>query len=443
MFRKVKAKFILISTIITAIILVFISGGIYFSIRGQTNRNNNQILELVASHSSNFKFYNSEWGQGGQGQQGGWQSGDNPNEGQPQDSQQNEGNPPDKKPDNGKKELPNTAQFFTVVFANDMFITEDIYNMDHIASASLSEDQAKELVAKIKETKKDSGIINKYYMFKVADLGNEMNEIKGLAVLDCEQSLKSLDTVRNYSLIFGSLGLVIMFVLLYFFSDKILKPVKEAYDKQKNFISNASHELRTPLTIISANNELIEMQNGNSDHTENISKQIKKMNDMVAGLTLLSKVADPDSVEIKDVNASIVAEEICMNYEHLYQEINKNFQYDIQKDICFKCNDKLLSQLVYILLDNASKYAKDNIKFSLRQNKDIITIQQENEVEKIEQGDLNQYADRFYRGEDVRGNVEGSGIGLSIAKDIVTLFKGKMSIKGIYNRFTIEIEFKK
>ena len=441
MFKKVKAKFILVSTIITAFILVFISGGIYFSIRGQTNRNNSQILELVASHSSNFKFYNQ--------QQGSWQGGEIPEEGQPQNSEESQqpnpqnSNQQEGKPDKNKRELPNTAQFFTVVYANGMFITEDVYNMDHIASALLSEDAAKELVAKIKETGKESGTINKYYMYKVANLGNDMNEVTGLAVLDCEQSLKSLDTVRNYSLIFGSLGLIIMFVLLYFFSDKILKPVREAYDKQKNFISNASHELRTPLTIISANNELIEMQGGSNEHTDNITKQIKKMNDMVAGLTLLSKVSDPDSLEMKEINVSNIVEEACMNYEHLYNEMKLNFEFDVQKDVVLKSNDKLFAQLIYILLDNASKYAKNNIKLSLRQNKDVITIQQENEVEKIQQGDLNHYSDRFYRGEDVRGNVEGSGIGLSIAKDIVTLFKGKMNIKGIYNRFTIEIELKK
>lgn len=440
MFKKVKAKFIVISTLITAVILLFISGGIYFSIRGQTNRNNAQILDLICTHSSNFKFWNNPgWSeqQQGWGEQGG--GSEENNSGFIDQNSQQQGDPNDPKPEKDKKpEPPETAQYFTVVYADEMFRTEDVYNFEHITS--LDEEEAKAIIEQVKASGKRDGTINKYYRFKVADLGNDA---VGVAVLDTQQSLKSVETVRNYSIIFGSVGLLIMFILLYFFSDLILKPVKESYEKQKNFISNASHELRTPLTIISANNELIEMQNGANPHTETISKQIKKMNDMVAGLTVLSKITDPDALELKEINVSNVANEICMNYEHIFEEAGLSFEHNIEDNIMFKSNEKLLSQLIYVLLDNASKYAKNNIRISVRMNKDVLTIQQENEVEQIEQGDLNHYSDRFYRSEDVRGKVEGSGIGLSIAKEIVDLFKGKMTIKGIYNRFTIEIEFRK
>lgn len=447
MFKKVKAKFIAISTIITAILLIFISGGIYFSIRGQTNRNNAQILDMIATHQSNFKFWDQQgWGeqQPGWGEQQGWEgeNSSNPSNSEsqsenPQDSSQPGGQRPDDRRDR-KEQPPETAQYFTVVYADGMFRNEDLYMMDHITS--LDEDEAKEIIEEIKTLNKNEGFINKYYRYKVADFGNGN---VGVAVLDTQQSLKSVETVRNYSIIFGSAGLVIMFVLLYFLSDPILKPVKESYEKQKNFISNASHELRTPLTIISANNELIEMQDGSNPHTETISKQVKKMNDMVAGLTMLSKVSDPDSLELKELNISNIAEEVCINHEHIFEEIGLKFEHSIEPNLMFKTNEKLFSQLLYILLDNASKYAKDSVRISMRMNKDTLMIQQENEVEEIEQGDLNKYADRFYRSEDVRGKIEGSGIGLSIAKEIVTLFKGKMAIKGIYNRFTIEIEIRK
>lgn len=60
----------------------------------------------------------------------------------------------------------------------------------------------------------------------------------------------------------GALGLVIVFVMIYFFSGKVLKPVSESYEKQKRFITDASHEIKTPLTIIDANTEVIEMMEG-------------------------------------------------------------------------------------------------------------------------------------------------------------------------------------
>ena len=59
-----------------------------------------------------------------------------------------------------------------------------------------------------------------------------------------------------------SVGTLITFLVIYFLSKKIVKPIEESQKKQKRFISDASHELKTPITIISANNEILEMENG-------------------------------------------------------------------------------------------------------------------------------------------------------------------------------------
>ena len=107
MFKKVKAKFIAISTIITAILLIFISGGIYFSIRSQTNRNNAQILDMIVTHSSNFKFWNGTWDQGWEGgdpyggQFSNTESEPQPSEGSSEQTSQNMDQPG---PDDGRKE---------------------------------------------------------------------------------------------------------------------------------------------------------------------------------------------------------------------------------------------------------------------------------------------------------------------------------------------------
>ena len=158
MFRKVKAKFIAISTLITAIILIFISGGIYFSIKGQTNRNNNQILEMIVAHQSNFKFWDQQgWGdqQQGWGDQQAWEGSEYSNpytsESQPETPHDNSSLDENQRPEDRrdrKEQPPETAQYFTVVYADSMFRTDDLYSMEHITS--INEEEAKEIIEEIK-----------------------------------------------------------------------------------------------------------------------------------------------------------------------------------------------------------------------------------------------------------------------------------------------------
>lgn len=68
--------------------------------------------------------------------------------------------------------------------------------------------------------------------------------------------------------------MIVVFIMIYFFSGKVLKPVSESYEKQKRFITDASHEIKTPLTIIDADTEVLEMMEGENEWTKSTRKQI-------------------------------------------------------------------------------------------------------------------------------------------------------------------------
>ena len=75
-------------------------------------------------------------------------------------------------------------------------------------------------------------------------------------------------------------------------------------ENQKRFITNAGHELKTPIAIISANAEAIEMLNGQSQWTDSILKQVRRLSNLIQNLIMLSKMGERSQVDlvITDVN---------------------------------------------------------------------------------------------------------------------------------------------
>ena len=63
-------------------------------------------------------------------------------------------------------------------------------------------------------------------------------------------------------------------------SKKIVRPVSEAYEKQKRFITDAGHEIKTPLTVIDADTEVLEMECGENEWLSDIRKQTVKLKDL-------------------------------------------------------------------------------------------------------------------------------------------------------------------
>lgn len=88
-----------------------------------------------------------------------------------------------------------------------------------------------------------------------------------------------------------------------------------------------------------------------------------------------------------------------------------------------------LRQLCSILADNAVKYAQKNatISFRLRQKGRRVYLSCENQAEGLTRGSYDRLFDRFYRADASRSQVQGYGIGLSLARAIVTAHGGKIS----------------
>lgn len=99
------------------------------------------------------------------------------------------------------------------------------------------------------------------------------------------------------------------------------------------FITNASHELKTPLTIISANNELIEIEKGDNEYSKSISKQITRLTSMINNLTSLAKLDEYDKIIKSRVNISKLASEAMSSFTSVNDILNKKVNCNIEEDL--------------------------------------------------------------------------------------------------------------
>lgn len=304
--------------------------------------------------------------------------------------------------------------------------------------SSFSENQATEWAKTL--VGKEKGWSKTNYRYRTYTLNNDGNTY--VTVIDMSRELDPSYRILWASLGGTGVGLVISFIALIFVSKWMVKPIEESNKKQKRFISDASHELKTPLTIISANNEILEIEHGENEMTRTIDKQVKRLNEMVKNLNSLAKLDEGVPEKFTEVKLSEIANELCEVFEGNFTKKGLRFDKKIDDNLVINGNDQLISKLIAIFLDNAAKYANTYACLSVIKDGSRILIRCDNDAEGIKEGSLDMVMERFYRSDNARASsVEGSGIGLSIAKEIVLAHKGRIYASGHDGVFTIKAEF--
>ena len=338
-------------------------------------------------------------------------------------------------PPNIESELPNTGIFYPITeetpYETRYFsvILDDDGNAifaDTAKISSIDEEEAFDLAETLYTENKTDGF---YESLRYSTLVSD----EGTMYIFVDFS-KSFDVVANfaiYSFLISIGGMVGFFILLFFLSKVMIKPVKDSYIKQKSFITNASHDIKTPLTIISADTEIIEMEYGESEWTNDVKKQISRLADLTNKLVFLSKIDEDEYVMSKtNFDISKTLNDSIEPYESLSVTKGINFNYEIDENIMIEANQDMIGQMFNLLLDNALKYALSKISISLKRNGKQVEICFENDVEQIEKGEHNKIFERFYRLDSSRNSSTGGhGIGLSVVKAIVDTHKGKITCK--------------
>ena len=245
-------------------------------------------------------------------------------------------------------------------------------------------------------------------------------------------------------LLFTMIKAVIIFCVLTYFiaiylTRNALKPIEITWNNQAKFIQDASHELRTPITIVSSKLEglLKHPNNTINDEVESIAeamnetRRLKKMIDYV------------DVIQKEEVDLEFLVKDLCDDFFDIAMIQNKTLKVSSNLKHKNILSDKnKLRQLFVIFLDNAFKYTEeeDYIKVSLNEKGEKIIVKIEDNGLGIKKEEIPHLFDRFFRSENVRNkDIDGSGIGLSIAKVICDSLKYKLEVDSEYGKWT---EFK-
>lgn len=276
-------------------------------------------------------------------------------------------------------------------------------------------------------------IISRILLGNIRELTNTMKEIKEEGKLDRRVKISnSNDEISKLGIVFNSL----------------MDDVENSFNRERRFVQDASHELRTPLTIIKGHLSLL--NRWGKDDREVLNKSIKASSEEVDRLIVLVKtlldISKLDKVDEKiEGNCSIreVIDSVLSDFSLVNKDYNITYNYN--GVTLFPMKDSHIKQLLIILIDNAIKYSKDKkdikIEFKNEYGYSILTV--EDSGIGIPEKDIPLLFDRFYRVDESRNSkTGGNGLGLSIAKRLVMIYGGTISVESeldIGSKFTIKI----
>ena len=171
------------------------------------------------------------------------------------------------------------------------------------------------------------------------------------------------------------------------------------------------------------------------------------MSKLIVNLLDLAKIENQNTQKVYEViNLSKLVEISVLTLESLAYEKNIKLDYKIDDNINFKCSSEEIKELLSILLDNAIKHSfkEETIFVNLKTDKNNIVLEVTNKGIPIAKEDEEKIFERFYRADKSRNRNENRyGLGLAIAKGIVTNHNGKISAFSNQGFTTFTVIFKK
>ena len=322
---------------------------------------------------------------------------------------------------------------------------------------------------------KEKGILYYVYDRKLTAKGLESLWLRG--VVSEQQGLEHILQVTRLSLQILPLLVLVSAIGGYFLTKKMLKPIQEisnsaakigtgddlkqrislapgndelhqlarsfnqmferlenAFEKERQFTSDASHELRTPVSVITAQCEFTLEKPRTGEEYENaletILRQSKKMsrlrNDMLDYIRLEMRA---ESYKKETIDLTELVESLCFDMA-LIKEKDIVLSWEVEKNICFSGSRLLLSRLLTNLISNAYRYGKEegHIFVCLKRREHQITLSVSDDGIGIAQEEQLKIFQRFYQA-DTSHSGSGTGLGLSMADQIVRFHKGSIRVE--------------
>lgn len=391
MIKRLKIRFILLTMVTLFLLLAFIVSGMNIINYNSITRDADALLVILSENQGafpEFKFL-----------------------------------PPGNLPERMTPETPYESRYFSILLNT----SNNVIQINTTMIASVDKETALSYAQEALNARSDKGFLDQYRYHISAD----PSTIR-ITFLDCTRTLTAFRHFLISSIAMACFGYACVFLAIFFFSGRIIRPISESYEKQKRFITDAGHEIKTPLTIINADADVLEMDLGESEWLSDIRLQTRRLTALTNELVYLSRMEESDaSLPLAPIPFSEIVSETAHSFQSLAQTQDKDFRCNIQPGLTIMGEEKSMGQLVSILLDNALKYSPTGGIVTLDVCQRGKTVQMEvfnTTAAPVEKEKLNLIFDRFYRMDSSRSTQTGGyGIGLSLAKAIVTAHGGRIS----------------
>ncbi|THF75263.1 sensor histidine kinase [Cohnella fermenti] len=258
--------------------------------------------------------------------------------------------------------------------------------------------------------------------------------------LDVSAQQKILTNLIYTFLAVALATLIVIYFTSRYFASRSIAPIKEAFEKQKQFIADASHELKTPLTIIGTNADVL-LANGEETIESQakwlhyIKSETERMAKLTNDLLFLAQMDDSrEQTLMAPFDLSKAIESILLTMEAVFFEKSIRLDYEIEPHLKAYGSAEQIKQVAMILLDNAVKYTKPDgaVTLSLKKQGSELALTVENTSDGIDPEHLTRIFDRFYRTDSSRARKQGGyGLGLAIAKSIVERHRGRIAARSV------------
>lgn len=282
-----------------------------------------------------------------------------------------------------------------------------------------------------------------HFMGEKGDLRFQMHRMEDnttrIAMADTRFEQQSLKSQAIHSIWIG-IGIFLGFLVFsIYLSGWIVRPVEEAWNRQRQFVSNASHELKTPLTIALSNLDLAlnasQDQDKNPHRLELARSELTRMKGLTERLLELARAdaLEPTSQisEAFPIDLSYLLECAAASFEPILFESGKKLAARLTPEVTVFGQEEKLQELADILLDNAVKYSSpgSTVVLSLKKDEKGVFICVENDGIPLTHEQQAHLFDRFYRADTSREKIPGYGLGLSIARKTVSQMNGSIWVE--------------
>lgn len=311
--------------------------------------------------------------------------------------------------------------------------TGEVISIDNDTHMGITDEELIQLSQQLMKQNKSKGVYDSW-VYHLEHYNGET-----LVVLMDNMLLNgNISTLLRYTILFGSIAILLLFLVSFYLAHRIVQPLEESYQRQKQFISDAGHELKTPIAVVSTNLELLEREFGQSKWLDHVKYETGRMADLVRQLLELARTENTKP-QMTRLNFSRIVTGEALPFECIAFEKDRCLRTEIQDEIYVLGNAEQLGNLVSILLDNALDYAPKHsavtVLVKAEHGRALLSVS--NEGPAIPEERKKYLFDRFYRADSSRGGeVPHYGLGLAIAKAIVTDHRGKIDVTCIMNQVT-------